>query len=124
MATPTREEIDGKLEASEARTDTKFAKLEGKLDTLIATISGKFDNLNAEIASLRGDIGKSHAYNQSTRWILVSMIVASAFAIAGLGISLATYGDALFSRGMSVRDVVRSVIVEQQDQQRRDTPRP
>jgi hypothetical protein len=38
---------------------------------------------------------------------------------------MATYGDALFGRGMNVRDVVQSVIKEQQEMlQRRDEAPP
>jgi hypothetical protein len=97
---------DGKIEAVEARTDTKITRLEGKIDVLTATIVGKID-------SLKDDVSKSDQYNHDTRWVLISTFVVGVFALAGLLIAIATYGDALFGRGMSVRDVVQTVIKEQ-----------
>jgi hypothetical protein len=51
--------------------------------------------------------------------VLISTIVgvglASAISISILLVALATYGDALFGRGMNVRDVVHAVITEQQE---------
>jgi len=35
MAGPTREELDAKLQAAAAETDTKIARLEGKMDLVL-----------------------------------------------------------------------------------------
>lgn len=104
---------DAKIEAVDARTDTKITRLEGKIDVLTATIVGK-------INSLKDDVSKSDQYNHDTRWVLISTFVVGVFALAGLLVAIATYGDALFGRGMSVRDVVQTVIKEQQEIQKRD----
>ena len=109
----SNELIDSKLDAVEARTDTKITRIEAKIDVLTATIVGKID-------SLKDDVSKSDQYNHDTRWVLISTFVVGVFALAGLLIAIATYGDALFGRGMSVRDVVQTVIKEQQDIQKRD----
>lgn len=113
MAAPTREEIGAQIKASEAGTETKIVRLEGKIDTLTATIVGKID-------SLKEDVTQANQYNQGTRWVLFGTFIGGVFALAAVLVTLASYGDAIFSRGMSVRDVVSAVIKEQQDAQRRD----
>jgi len=107
MNDPTREEINAVIKASEAGTVTKIARLEGKIDTLAAMLVGRLD-------ALRDDIRKSDKYNHTTRWMLFATFLAGIFAIAALIVGMATDGDALFGRGMNVRDVVQSVIKEQQ----------
>lgn len=111
MPDPTREEIDAKIAASEARGRTDIVRFEGKLETFAATLSGKMD-------ALQTSIQVAAAYNRGTR----SVIIASAFALAALIVGMATYGDALFGRGMNVRDVVQAVVREQQEIQKRDSP--
>jgi hypothetical protein len=43
MPNPTREEIDAKIDAAEARTDTKIARLEGKLDLIVEAVRSSRD---------------------------------------------------------------------------------
>jgi hypothetical protein len=117
MNDPTREEINAIIKASEAGTETKIARLEGKIDTLAAMLLGRLD-------ALRDDVRNSDEYNRTTRWMLFGTFLAGIFAIAALIVGMATYGDALFWRGMNVRDVVQSVIKEQQEmlQRREEAP--
>lgn len=117
MSNPTREEINAHIRASEAGTETKIVRLEGKIETLAATIVGKID-------SLKDDVAKADQYNRDTRWVLLGTFIAGMFAIGGLLLALATYGDALFGRGMSVRDIVQTVIKEQHEIQSGDMNRP
>jgi hypothetical protein len=105
MSDPTREEIQAQIAASEARGDTRVARLEGKIDTLAATLVGKID-------TLQSDLHKSDSYNRDSRLITIATIVASALALGGLIATMATYGDAMFGRGMNVRDVVQTVLKE------------
>jgi hypothetical protein len=115
---PSSEELtDVKIAAAEARTDTKIERLGGRIEVLTATIVTKID-------SLKDDVSKSDQYNHDTRWVLISAIVVGIIALAGLLVALATYGDALFGRGMSVRDVAQTVIKEQQEIQKHDTTQP
>lgn len=109
MPDPTREEIDAKIAASEARGAIDIVRLEGKLEAFAATLSGKMDALQTSIQN-------AAAYNRDTR----SLIIASAFALAALIVGMATYGDALFGRGMNVRDMVQAVVHEQQESQKRE----
>ena len=113
MPDPTREEIDAKIAASEARGRIDIVRFEGKLETFAATLSGKMDALQTSTRD-------AAAYNRGTR----SVIIASAFALAALIVGMATYGDALFGRGMNVRDLVQAIAREQQEIQKRESPAP
>jgi hypothetical protein len=110
---PTREEIKLQGDAIEARTDTKVVRLEGKLDTIAATITGKIDALSHELDRSRDE-------TRDSRLILMATIIGAALAIGGLIVTMALYGDALFGRGMNVRDVVQAVVKETQEQQRKE----
>jgi hypothetical protein len=124
MSDPTREEIGALIGASEARNETKLTRLEGKIDTLTATIVGKID-------ALSNDVSKSDQYSHETRSVIVEMrsvivvtMITVGFALAGLIVAIVTYGDAIFGRGMNVRDVVQAVIKEQQEIQKKDAVSP
>ncbi len=107
MTNATTEEIKDKIAAAEARSDTKIVRLEGKIDTLAATIMG-------ELSSIKAQIIEANTVNKTNRWVIISVMVACAFALAGLLVALSAYGDAMFSRGMSVRDVVADTVKELQ----------
>lgn len=109
-AMPPDDLTDAKLAAAEARTDTKIVRLEGKIDTLAATITGQFASLTRELDRTRDE-------TRDSRLILMATIIGSALSLAVLFVALWTYGDALFGRGMNVRDVVQAVVKEQQIQQ-------
>ncbi|RJG14634.1 hypothetical protein, partial [Massilia cavernae] len=50
MTTPTREEIDAKLENIELRMDGRVRSIEGKIDAFIATITGQQQAVTATLA--------------------------------------------------------------------------
>jgi hypothetical protein len=66
---PSREEIDAKLAAVEAHTETRFVALDGKLDRILDHLS----RTNAAIDDVRKD-------SKTTRLTLASLIVASLVA--------------------------------------------
>lgn len=120
-----RPELDAKIAASEARADTKIARIEGKLDTLLTAINGKFELLDTHIGSLnssfdsqignlRKDVDRARDETKDSRLVLIAVIIGSALALGGLLVALATYGDAMFGRGMSVRDVIYATVQEMQ----------
>ena len=122
MADPTREEIDAKIDALDAKTQTKIARLEGKIDTAVEKISGQINMLQAVLSgqntALQTSINEADKYNRDTRWIFVGLVVTCMLALAALIVGMATYGDALFGRGMNVRDVVLSISKELAQQQK------
>ncbi len=105
MAEPTREEIKAEIAASEARAATKIAELTGELRTLNASLGAKIDAVGEKV-------GTDIDYNRATRWVMVGLIITVAFALAGLIVAMATYGDALFGRGMDVHDLIQATVKE------------
>lgn len=110
MATES-ELTDAEIAAAEARTDAKIARMEGSISTALATITGKIDALSGQVSDQRRD-----------RNLIIGTIVVAAIALGGMLWGMATYGDALFGRGMNVRDVVSAVIKEQQSHTPPQTP--
>jgi len=51
MSDPTREEIDAKLAAAEARTETRFTELNGKMDRLADSIAVLGSTIKIELES-------------------------------------------------------------------------
>ena len=98
----TREEIDAKIAASEARTDSKFARIEGKFDLVfekLDRIHNDFNLLREDNASLRND-------NKSLK-----------FQIWGVGVGLAALIVAVisllppfFGAGVQIKDIVDAAI--------------
>lgn len=97
-ATPGTESIDerllnAKLEAVEARTETKFAQLLGKIEL----VAGSINALDTKVSELGTELGNVKAGVSSAEGLIVTTVIASAIAIAGL----AWAGVALFQGGMS-----------------------
>jgi hypothetical protein len=113
MSDPTREEIQAQIAASEARGEIKMVRLEGKIENLGTLLVGKID-------SLKDDVHKTDSYNRDTRLIVVATIVAATIAIGGIVVAMATYGDALFGRGMNVRDVIQTTVKDTLEQAKKD----
>lgn len=102
MSTPTREEIDAKLAASEARNETRFVEIAGKLDRIADSIGSykeltdrdvqalrldlnhKFDALHQGFEPFRDLVAQTRADNKYTRLTIVIAVVSSAFAAVGL----------------------------------------
>lgn len=114
----TREEIDAKLRASEARAETATARLEGKIDTLSVSILARIEGLQKSVETnfehIQSSIDKESQYNRDSRLVILSTVIVCAFTLAGLLLALVSYGDTVFGRGMVVRDLVHSAIIEQQ----------
>ncbi|MBB2963764.1 hypothetical protein [Methylobacterium sp. R2-1] len=112
MATD-REYTDLKLEAAEARGEARFIELNGKLDRIIDSLSATANSLSTareEARALRDEVRQDY---RSTRTTIIVTVFSTAIALAALLMAIVTYGDAIFGRGMSVRDVVSSVVKEQ-----------
>lgn len=89
--------IDAKIAASEARTDTKFAKLEGKLDLIL----NKVDRLE-------GDSQRTRATVRNTGLTLFFGLASLMVAISALAFN-GFLGS--FNAGVRVRDIVREEVV-------------
>ena len=53
-----REEINARLEAAEARTETRFVQLLGKIDALGGQIAQVREDLGGQVAQVRGEVGQ------------------------------------------------------------------
>lgn len=92
-AHPTRAEIDAKLEAVEARTETRFARLEGKMDLLNQTMVGVAN----QMSEVKSD-------NKNTRWTIGITVAATMLAaIAALWTTQANVLTA-FQTGLAAHD--------------------
>jgi hypothetical protein len=93
--------IDARLEAVEARTETKFAQLLGKLDLLgsqLTGIKGSVEALDGRITTLDGRITTIDDHVRSARSTIIAFVVATGLAVAGL----AWAGVQIFQSGMGV----------------------
>jgi hypothetical protein len=82
---PTDQELfDAKLDAVNARNDSKIGLLLSEVDHL-------------------------QRYSAESRTLILGSFAGGILALAALIVAMATYGDALFGRGMSVHDVVRDI---------------
>jgi uncharacterized membrane protein YjjP (DUF1212 family) len=107
MSDPTREEIDAKLAAVEARTETRFTELSGKIDRLADSIAALVSTIRIEHDRIKSDMADLKSDNKYTRWTIVVTVVASALAaIAALWVTQANL-LAAFSAGIAVRTETR-----------------
>lgn len=85
--------LNAKLEAVDARTETKFAQLIGKIDALAVSLTGVQTNvgeIKTELTTVKTDVGNA-------KGLIIATVIGAAIAIAGL----AWAGVALFQGGMS-----------------------
>jgi hypothetical protein len=108
MTTPTREEIDAKLAAAEARTETRFVELSGKMERIIDAV----DRSNAEslrratetkdeLRTVNQNLTKE---GQDTRRVIIGGIIAS--VLTAVPLIWATQANLLaaFQSGISLHE--------------------
>lgn len=83
--------LDAKIEASEARTDSKFSQVMAELRVLgthVQAVNSKVDSAASKIDKLDEDVGKVRDATSQLKW----NIVAVGLALGGLFIAIAAYG--------------------------------
>jgi hypothetical protein len=80
--------LDARIEAAEARTDTKFAQLIGKIDSL-----------QTQIEHLDDKVGTAASYNRTMKWQLILAILGAVVALGAAGYS--AVGVALGGMGVT-----------------------
>lgn len=104
---PSREEIDAKLEAAEARTEARFAQLGGTIDVRFSNLDNKIDRLADSVVRLSSEIAESRhevrGENRATRMSIIITVIASAIAV--LGVMLAAQSNLLsaFQAGLAAK---------------------
>lgn len=94
MSDISREEIDAKLDAAEARTDVKFAQLMGELGKINVRLDG---------------VERSTSGTKAT-------IIGTGIAAVALVVGILAFGQQWFGIGLTTRDIVRATITEMQTQ--------
>ena len=80
--------LEAKLEAVEARTETKFAQLLGKLDT----ISERLAHVATDVEQLQTSIERVETKTTNTRIVVVTTVIGAALTVIGLTFALVGYG--------------------------------
>lgn len=99
MSTVSREEIDAKIAASEARGDAKFAVLLGEVKAMRAEMSGDFKAMSAHLEGIE----------RSTSGIK-STVIVTGLTIAALVVAVIYGSWAVFGIGMDGRGTLESVV--------------
>jgi hypothetical protein len=83
MADPTREEIDAKLAAVEARTETRFVELSSKIDRVADAVGNLTTSVDKALRDVKRDLDDVRADNKTTRWTIGTTIVIALLAAIG-----------------------------------------
>lgn len=87
MTNPSREEIDAKLSATEARIETTMARMDARIDSMAAKLDSAMALIDARLAHL------------PSTWQLIITVLGGVVASAGLSIAVLTYGGDKFDSG-------------------------
>ncbi|MEK6637618.1 MAG: hypothetical protein AABY88_05990 [Pseudomonadota bacterium] len=101
--------IDAKLEAVEARTETKFAQLMGEIKLIsqsISDLSGKVGDVKTEVGTLDAKIASVASATAGVKWNIITtgLVLGGLFiAVAAFGVQILDAAQGLFSAGSSVK---------------------
>ncbi|MCF6780888.1 hypothetical protein [Stutzerimonas stutzeri] len=107
----TREELNAKLEAVEARMDGRVASIEGKIDAFLAAQAERdkaseyrFGRIESDVAEIKQSLSKSFSSLKSTMVVTaVSTVLAIVIGIAGFNAMLTSNMLAAFQAGKGER---------------------
>lgn len=86
--------LSARLEAVEARTDTKFAQLMGKIETLIESVAGVKDDVRQLDGRMGAFDGKLQAVEEkafSSKTIIITTLIGAFIGMAALVIGMLAY---------------------------------
>jgi len=106
MADITREEVNAKVELSESKSDTKFARLEGKLDLVLSQLSSQIANVSTQLSDVKGQIQESRLVSRDERRSMRSDTILATVSIAILIVAIAALFPVFFDIGTKVKDFV------------------
>lgn len=90
MSNPSREEIDAKLSATEARIETAMARMDTRIDTLGVKLDSAMAVMNAKLDHL------------PSTWVLVTTVFGAFVATIAAVIGLLSYGGERFDSGSQI----------------------
>ncbi|MDF1625635.1 MAG: hypothetical protein P1U84_05060 [Parvibaculaceae bacterium] len=88
MTAPSREEIDAKLAATEARIEASVSRMEGTLNAVVARLDARMDAIDARIGTLP---------TSGTMWAAAGTTIIS---ILGVVLTVLAFGGDRFSSGL------------------------
>jgi hypothetical protein len=94
MPPMSSDEMELRIAASEARTDTKFAQLLGSIETMKAELGGEFKALNARIAGVESDVSGIRFW-----------IIGTGIAVLALTVGILAFGNDRFGLGVDLGTV-------------------
>jgi hypothetical protein len=108
MTTPTREEIDAKLAAAEARNETRFVELSGKMERIIEAVNRSNSDYLRTAGETKDDLRAVNqriaAESKDTRHVIIGTIIASVLAaLAAIWVTQANL-IAAFQDGITLHD--------------------
>ncbi len=80
MSNVSREEMDAKIQLSEARLETRLVQLDANVQRLIDAVKSSSDKSAADTVLLKTALDEVRADNRSTRWTIIITVVASVLA--------------------------------------------
>jgi hypothetical protein len=83
MSDMSREEVDAKLQAQEARTETQFVKLDSKIDRVLESNNSLTKLVTSELGRVSKELNETKTDNKNTRTTIVVTVVASVLAALG-----------------------------------------
>jgi prophage DNA circulation protein len=96
MADMNREEVDAKIAASEARTDSQFAALLGRIDALIVRMNDFEREMREEIRGIKAEMA---SLRKAVILTGISSVLAILFGIAGFNAALLNNMTATYESG-------------------------
>ena len=103
MSDISREEIDAKLAAVEARTETRFVELSGKIDRVVDSISTFRTDLTRELGAVHKEMETAKGDHKFTRLSIIIAVIGSVLAgVAALWVTQANLLSA-FQAGLTVK---------------------
>ena len=103
----TREEMDARLEAVEARSETRYVEINSKLDQLRDALIGDHGFFK-QMSELKIEVNALKADNKTTRWTIVISLITSIMAATALILSVQANLLSAFQAGQTVASPARS----------------
>jgi hypothetical protein len=110
MPEPTSELIDAKIEASEARGETKIARIEGKLDLVLS----KLTNVAATLGTTEARVREDNRSTRNNQWIVGGSLALLIVALAALAVGVLAIFPSVFGIGTQMREMLDRAIESHQ----------
>jgi peptidoglycan hydrolase CwlO-like protein len=101
----TREEIDAKLEANEARRDAQIASINGKFDTIITRLDSHSQRMDRLERTIEATTGALSSLKSTIVLTGISSSIAIILGVAGFNAALLSNMGAMFESGKNTAEM-------------------